>query len=68
MANITIKILKDGTIVSETHGIKGDGCKEYSTLLENLTESKTVKTTTTLDYVKKPTKKEEKQKEMLEQS
>lgn len=50
MGKLEIKILPDGTIEMETHGIKGKKCLEYAKVLERLADAKTEKVTKTDEY------------------
>ena len=47
---LIIKIKKDGTIESETKGIKGKKCEDYIKLIEELTDSKVIETEYTSEY------------------
>ena len=47
---LIIKIKKDGTIESETKGIKGKKCEDYIKIIEELTDSKVIETKYTSEY------------------
>lgn len=47
---IQIRILKDGSIEAVTNGIKGKKCVDYISILENLLEAETVKSSYTSEY------------------
>ncbi|WP_323735862.1 DUF2997 domain-containing protein [Methanosphaera sp. ISO3-F5] len=47
---LIIKIKKDGTIESETKGIKGKKCENYIPLIEKLTDSKVINKEYTQEY------------------
>lgn len=47
---LIIKIRKDGTIESETKGIKGKKCSDYIKIIEELTDSKVVRKEYTKEY------------------
>ena len=47
---LIIKIKKDGSIESETIGIKGKSCENYIKLIEELTESKVTDIRHTREY------------------
>ncbi|RST71817.1 DUF2997 domain-containing protein [Siminovitchia acidinfaciens] len=47
---IQIRILKDGSIEAVTNGIKGKQCVDYISILENLLEAETVRSSYTSEY------------------
>ena len=47
---LRIKLLPDGSIEMETVGIKGEKCKEYVKLLEELTDAKIIEQDYTQEY------------------
>ncbi len=47
---LIIKIKKDGTIESETKGIKGKKCEDYIPVIEKLTDSKVINKEYTREY------------------
>lgn len=47
---IKIRIFPDGTIESETFGIKGKSCLDYIKDIENLAEAKVIKSEFTSEY------------------
>lgn len=50
MKQITLKIMTDGRIEAETHGIMGKSCLDYIGLIEQLTGAHTVDSAFTPDY------------------
>ncbi|MBO6158025.1 MAG: DUF2997 domain-containing protein [Firmicutes bacterium] len=53
MKEITLRIMKDGTVQGETHGIKGKACLSYIAVLEKLTAAKCVDSDFTAEYKEK---------------
>ena len=47
---LIIKIRKDGTLEAETKGIKGKKCEDYIKVIEELTDSKVIKSEHTQEY------------------
>ncbi len=50
MKQITLRILPDGKVQAETHGIKGKACLNYIAILEQLTGARTVDSDFTAEY------------------
>ena len=47
---IEVTILPDGTIKAKTHGIYGEKCKEYISVLQELLEARATEIAYTEDY------------------
>lgn len=47
---LTVKILPDGTIRAETHGVKGKACTKYMRMLEEMLEAEVVSSAYTSEY------------------
>lgn len=52
---IVIKILPDGQVQAEVSGVPGKACLDYISLIEALTEAKTVDTQLTDEYFQENT-------------
>lgn len=50
MAQMTLRIFRDGKVMAETHGVKGKACLDYIRILEELTGSVAVDSAFTDDY------------------
>ncbi len=50
MKQITLKIMTDGKVQAETHGIKGKACMDYISIIEQLTAAQTVSSEFTSEY------------------
>lgn len=50
MKQITLKIMPDGTVQAETHGLRGAACLDWLGALERLTGAQTVDSSFTEEY------------------
>ncbi len=51
MKQITLEIRPNGILHAQTHGVKGKACLAYIDILEKLTESRTVDSDFTPEYL-----------------
>jgi len=50
MKQVELKIMTDGKVQAETHGIKGKACLDYTSIIEQLTAARTVDSDFTQEY------------------
>ncbi len=50
MKQVELKIMTDGRVQAETHGIKGKACLDYISIIEQLTGARTVDSVFTQEY------------------
>jgi hypothetical protein len=58
---LIISIDKDGFITAEVNGVKGEKCRDYLALLEDILEGKAITEELTQEYYEKPAKLNEEQ-------
>jgi Protein of unknown function (DUF2997) len=54
MAEIVVRLRRDGTIEAVTHGLKGDACLPYIETVEQITDARTVDSYPTDEYDQRP--------------
>lgn len=54
MRQVTLKIMPDGKVQAETHGIKGKACLDYISVIEQLTGARAVDSDFTGEYRETP--------------
>lgn len=50
MKQITLRIMTDGKVEAETHGVKGKACLDYISIIEQLTGAHTVDSDFNAEY------------------